>query len=273
MENIIDSTQNQWAENTAVPLCYLSGGVWKRDADYSLKRRNSDMYLLLYTLGGEGWLAYEGQEYTLVPGTVFLIDCRREQSYRTAGAVWEFVYIHFAAPEMRAYVDGLYQRHGAVFHMTDGAALESRMRSVIELFRSYNASAAHLAFGQLAALLGMLYAAAEKKNGARPGELTSAVLTVLEEHYAEKLTLEEIARRTKYSKYYLAHRFKEEMGLPLYEYLTLLRVAKSKLLLQTTDLSVTEIAARTGFAGTSLFIRTFAAYESMTPLQYRKQYL
>lgn len=269
--NIIDSTQNLWGENTAVPLHYVSGGVWKRDASYALRRRNSAMYLLLYTIGGEGRLVYEGQEHRLLPGTVFLIDCRREQIYGTVGAVWEFAYIHFTAPGMQTYVDGLYRSHGAVFQLADGTAVENRMRAVIELFRSHNASAPHLAFGQMAGLLGLLYAAAEKKDGMRLSELTVAVLAVLEEHYAEKLTLDEIARQTKYSKYYLAHCFKEEMKLPLHEYLTLLRIAKSKLFLQSTDMPIAEIARCTGFPGTSNFIRTFSSYESVTPLQYRKK--
>lgn len=271
LENIMDSTQNLWVEDACVPLCYVSGGVWKRDGSYSLKRRNSDMYLLLYTTGGEGRLSYEGEEYALLPGTAFLIDCRREQAYRTAGDLWEFTYVHFTAQGMRDYVETLYRSHGAVFHITDGDVMENRMRTVIGLFRSYDASAVHLAFGQLAVLLGMLYAAAEKKNGVRLSGLTVAVLAVLEERYAEKLTLDEIARQTKYSKYYLAHRFKTEMKLPLYEYLTLLRITKSKLLLQSTDMPVSEIAHCTGFTGTSNYIRTFLAYESMTPLQYRKR--
>ncbi len=271
LQNIMESTQNLWVENACVPLCYVSGGVWRRDGSYSLKRRNSDMYLLLYTTGGEGRLSYEGEEHTLLPGTAFLIDCRREQAYSTVGDLWEFAYIHFTAQGMRDYVETLYRSYGAVFHVTDGDVMESRMRTVIELFHSYEASAVHQAFGQLAVLLGMLYTAAEKKNGMRPSELTSAVLAVLEERYAEKLTLDEIARQMKYSKYYLAHRFKTEMKLPLHEYLTLLRITKSKLLLQSTDMPVAEIAHSTGFAGTSNYIRTFFAYESMTPLQYRKR--
>ena len=61
------------------------------------------------------------------------------------------------------------------------------------------------------------------------------------------------------------------MKLPLHEYLTLLRIAKSKLLLQSTDMPVAEIAHCTGFTGTSNFIRTFSSYESVTPRQYRKR--
>ena len=255
------------------PLHYLSGGVWKQDETYLVKRRNYAAYLLLYTIGGEGLLSYDGEEYRLTAGTAFLIDCRREQMYRTVGRQWEFVFVHFDTEVLGDYVDGLYVKHGAVFHMADGSALESCMREAVSPLMMSGSAAEHRAFGLLAEMLGMLYASAEEADrSVRISSHTVSVIRLIEERYAEKLTLDVIAQQARYSKYYLAHRFKQDMGISVYEYLTLFRIGRSKLLLLNTSLSVAEIAVQTGFAGVSNFIRTFSEYESITPHQYRKQW-
>ena len=125
----------------------------------------------------------------------------------------------------------------------------------------------------LAQLLGMLYKAGEQKNrDSRISESADTVLRIIEKRYPEKLTLDSIARTAGQSKFYLAHRFKAEMGMTIYGYLTLFRISKSKVLLQNTNLPVSAIAEQVGFSGTSNFIRTFSACEAMTPHQYRKQW-
>ncbi len=265
--------ENDWKLQEKAPLHFLSGGVWRMEASYCVKRRNYGSYLLLYTMDGEGLLSYEEEEHRLLRGTVFLIDCNRYQMYRTAGEHWTFAYVHFTADALRPYVDALYQKHGAVFHPADAAAVESGIRAALECFHGYHAAAEQRAFGWLAEVLGLLYASAEMESGVRVGEYTREVFRVMEEHYTEKLTLDDIARRIRCSKFYLAHRFREEVGVSVYEYLTLFRLSKSKLLLQNTNLSVAEIAEQTGFSSVSNFIKTFAKYETLTPLQYRRQWM
>jgi len=147
------------------------------------------------------------------------------------------------------------------------------MRAVISLCQVYNTAARHQAFGLLAQLLGMLYVAAEQPNNSKQiSDYTNSALRIIENQYAKKLTLDRIAREAGCSKYYLSHQFKADMGISIYGYLTFVRIRKSKLLLQSTNLSVADIAEQVGFVGVSNFIRTFSAQESMTPHQYRKQW-
>ena len=269
----IEENKKSEEQKSIVPLRFVSGGIWRKGKEYFLERRNYNHYLLLYTMGGEGYLSYDGLEYQLLPGTAFLIDCSKFQSYRTAGEVWEFAFVHFDTECMIEYVEELYHPGGVVFEIADGKQMESRMREVITLFQGYHRAAAHQAFGLLAQLLGMLYAASEHSNTDRQiGEDTGRVIRIIEERYPEKLTLDSLARETGHSKYYLAHQFKADMGIAVYGYLTLYRISKSKLLLQNTNLSVAEIAEQVGFTGVSNFIRTFSEYEGITPHQYRKQW-
>lgn len=255
------------------PFMSISGDSWIMDKKYRVERRNFDCYLLLYTTSGEGYLFYEEKEYRLLPGTAFLIDCNQFHIYQTVAEQWGFVFIHFKTDCLRDYVDELYNRYGAVFSLPAGNLMERRMRPVISLCQMNNTASGGQTFGLMAQILSMLYVAAEQENDTRQiSDHTDRARQIIEKQYAEKLTLDRIARDAGCSKYYLSHQFKADIGITIYGYLTYVRIHKSKILLQSTNLSVADIAEKVGFPGVSNFIRTFSAQESMTPHQYRKQW-
>lgn len=64
--------------------------------------------------------------------------------------------------------------------------------------------------------------------------------------------------------------FKNLMHTSPLEYLTLLRVERSKELLAGTELSIKEIAVQVGYYDASSFIRRFKQMTGVTPLQYRR---
>lgn len=85
----------------------------------------------------------------------------------------------------------------------------------------------------------------------------------------EFLTIDELANRIGYSKKYIYKKFREETGMTINEYSTLLKIDKAKALLVDTDYSVGEIAHVLGYKSRSYFIRLFKSLAGMTPLQYR----
>jgi len=273
MEIVVSQVKNNFMEGRDVPIVFCTGGVFQMDESYCIERQNYNCYLLLYTTEGEGRLSYKDKEYCLLPGTAFLIDCTVFHRYWTAEKKWNFCWIHFRTECLQEYVDALYEQYGAIFYISDGTVMEGYIRSAIALFQGYDPTAPYRAFGRIAELLGMLYAVACKEDRRRQiSEDTKEVLQLIEERYSEKITLDSIAREIGRSKYYLAHQFKQDIGIAIYAHLTLFRISKGKVLLQNTNLSVADIAEQIGFASVSNFIRTFAEYETMTPHQYRKQW-
>lgn len=69
---------------------------------------------------------------------------------------------------------------------------------------------------------------------------------------------------------YLSKIFRNSTGETLAGFLASLRVEKAKALLETTDLSISEIYTQSGFANEKTFSRTFSKYESLPPGKYRK---
>ena len=93
----------------------------------------------------------------------------------------------------------------------------------------------------------------------------------IDANYSKNITLDGLAEITHINKFYLAHSFTECMGQSPINYLTEKRLAASKELLTSSNLSVAQIASSTGFSSQSYFSQIFKKKVGMTPQQYRKR--
>ena len=89
-------------------------------------------------------------------------------------------------------------------------------------------------------------------------------------HYAETLTLGDIAAKFYVSGFYLSHRFRAVTGATLSDYIRDTRIRNVQALLASTTVPVTEAAMRCGFTSFSQFNRSFRASVGMSPSQYRR---
>lgn len=87
-----------------------------------------------------------------------------------------------------------------------------------------------------------------------------------------KLTAVDIARAVRLSPSRLRELFKDQTGTSLARYQRELRLERTKHLLETTFLSIKEIAASVGIDGISHFVRDFKKAHAMTPSQYAERH-
>lgn len=90
-------------------------------------------------------------------------------------------------------------------------------------------------------------------------------------NFQSEITLDLLAKIGNINKYYLAHRFKEDVGMSPIEYLIKVRIGQAKTLLETTDFTIAIISESSGFSSQSLFAQTFRRLYDVTPSQYRKK--
>ena len=84
-------------------------------------------------------------------------------------------------------------------------------------------------------------------------------------------TLDKMAENVGMSRAAFAKQFKELVGHPMFEYLTMLRIQRAKELLQETKLPLYEVAARVGYKSDLAFSKTFKKQTGTTPTRFRKQ--
>eukprot|EP00831_Metopus_contortus_P001045 TRINITY_DN10378_c0_g1_i2.p1 TRINITY_DN10378_c0_g1~~TRINITY_DN10378_c0_g1_i2.p1 ORF type:complete len:215 (+),score=36.48 TRINITY_DN10378_c0_g1_i2:161-805(+) len=94
----------------------------------------------------------------------------------------------------------------------------------------------------------------------------------MEKHFAKPLTLSVLAREARMSQSYFCRKFKAITALTPWECLTQLRLEKTKELLLSTDLSIEEIAQKTGLCDGSYLTKTFKKQERTTPQQFRSRW-
>ena len=93
---------------------------------------------------------------------------------------------------------------------------------------------------------------------------------MIKEYYHQGITLEEIARKLSVSEEYLSAQIKRETGKNFTEIMRALRVGKIKSLLLLTDMSMSRIAAETGFSNAKYMGRVFRSEMGVSPSEYRK---
>lgn len=91
----------------------------------------------------------------------------------------------------------------------------------------------------------------------------------IELHLEEPLTLMVLSKEMGYTEYYLSRRFKQEMRVNVNEYVRFARIERAKALLEASELSVAEIAARLQFCSSSHFSQVFQQVAGCTPRQWR----
>lgn len=94
----------------------------------------------------------------------------------------------------------------------------------------------------------------------------------IEIHLEDPLTLAILAQAIGYSESHLSRSFKSEMGLGVSQYIRTARIEKAKTLLETSDISVAEIATLLHFASSSHFSGHFREQVGLLPQEYRKKH-
>lgn len=94
----------------------------------------------------------------------------------------------------------------------------------------------------------------------------------MDNHFEEELELKKLAERVGYTDYYLARKFKAEMGISINAYIRRERVRYSEQLLTSTKLTIEEIGERLHFCSRSYFAKAFREETGMTPGEYRARY-
>ena len=105
----------------------------------------------------------------------------------------------------------------------------------------------------------------------RAGEKLKLALAYIQEHYAEPITVKQLADICGFSQVHFMNIFKATIGSTCIEYLIQYRLARAAMDLQETDRSVMQIALDNGFQNISYFNRAFKQQYAMTPSAFRRR--
>jgi AraC-like DNA-binding protein len=257
------------AEEAQPFYCSEVGDFYARGS-FATARSDKNSHIVFYTLGGAGVVRQGGQTVTLERGQALLMDCRTPQSYGTAPGHnhWYHLWCHVDG----AGVSVLGEALGLPRLVPVTLPLSAVRGSFDLLFERVgvesveNAARVGLA---VHAILAEMVAAAQQASRADDDPVSLACAYV-ERHYAEDVSLEQLAGVAAVSPSYLIRLFKRKMGTTPHDYLLRYRISRAKELLAETRLTSAVIAERVGFHSESNFSYRFSRMVGQSPRAYRQ---
>lgn len=101
------------------------------------------------------------------------------------------------------------------------------------------------------------------------GYVESAI-RFMQNHYRDRLSLEDVSRKANVSSNYFCRVFKEHTGTSPMDYLTRVRIEASKILMLRKGINVSDAAHQVGFSSIHDFSRVFKKAEQMPPREWKR---
>lgn len=245
---------------------------------HTSSRDGLQSYLFFVVLEGAGNITYRGKNHCLKKGDCVFIDCKNAYSHSSSEKLWSLAWIHFYGPTMNAIYDKYIERGGTpVFTSEDYSKYFELVQSVLCTASSDSYVRDVKIAEKLTQLISMLMEDAwnpahDMIHTGRKRLSVYEIKDYIDKHYAEKLSLEELANGFYMNKQYLSKIFKEQFGITVNGYVGQVRISKAKSLLRFTEMSVEEIGASVGISDSNYFARTFKKIEGVTPSEYRRSW-
>ncbi|MBS4208412.1 response regulator transcription factor [Bacillus sp. FJAT-50079] len=110
----------------------------------------------------------------------------------------------------------------------------------------------------------------EKKENDPLQSNIQKLLNYIDTHYAEPLTLTDLANHFHFNPTYLSTYFSANYRIGLNEYINEIRITKAKELLEKQNISISKISGMVGYSDHSYFCKVFKKRAGMSPSNYRK---
>ncbi len=243
---------------------------------HTSSRSNLASFLCFAVREGEGELVYEEEHFRLKVGDCVFLNCEKAYSHSTGEHLWALSWCHFYSQLMPEIYEKYRERGGRpVFRPQNPEKFVNVLQELYNLAKSADYIRDMRINEELNRLLTLLMEESwHPENGEISGKKKEiiAVREYLNEHFSEKISLDELAALFFINKFYLTKIFKETQGITISGYILEKRITRAKQLLRFSDRTIEEIGGMVGMPEPDYFSRTFKKVEGISPREYRKQW-
>ena len=250
-------------------FCTEAGTFYARER-FVTERSYKDAYLVFYTLGGAGIIEQGGQSVTLGQNQALLMDCRAPQRYAIDPVRhhWYHLWAHVngAGADAISQAMELPKLQPVSLPLADVKPIFETIFENMKKEGSIESLTTSLAVDKLLTSIAL---APDSRGSFVEFDAVSVARRYMEEHYAEDLHVDDVAREAAISTSQLIRLFKRQLGTTPHSYLLRYRITQAKELLAETTLPVATIARQVGFASESNFSYRFGEMCGQSPSAYR----
>jgi AraC-like DNA-binding protein len=220
----------------------------------------------LHLHGYAGRMVLDGEELELQPGDLTLTPAGAPSAYDlpAPGRHW-CVHFHPAPAGEAAISLPIHLRLGAA------AAFAAERLSAISRLHARAGDALAQASAAVAFQDLLLWCAARAREvDPSADEVADRVGAILDARFAEPLNAARLAREVGRSQHYVARAFRRRFGMTAPRYALVRRMAHARLLLETTDVPIGEVARRVGVDDAHYFNKLVRRFLGRSPTEVRR---
>ena len=245
-----------------------------------------DYFELYLHLHGGQFMGVDNQLYTLLPNHLFILPPFYMHGLRCTYEMhnYERAYLNLSPQilsqlgcgqiDLASFIRSHASRGRYTYRLSDKDAdlfvsqIQARSGSVSDpVSRFQDCSQMMTVLNLICRILGET---APVESDSLSNSIIQDVLSYINLHYTEQLSVSELASMFNVSSSYLAHEFSAFTNRSIYNYILYRRVMLSRQQMMGSD-SLNTIAYQCGFSDYSNFLRSFTKIVGMSPSQYRKQ--
>lgn len=230
--------------------------------------------VFIHCARGSGWCEASGRLHAVRRGDLLIIPPGATNAWRArASDPWTIHWASGTGALLAEYLQTLNcGDRPIVVHVGDDSEI---VRLFHEILLSLQHGAALLDLLRASHALAHLLVVLIEKNhetSAPNSDTTEKIgeaIIYMSEHLDESVAISALARLASLSPRYFSSLFKQQTGCAPREYLHLLRIHRACQLLNSTELSIKQIASQVGYQDPLHFSRQFRAFQGLSPTQYR----
>jgi AraC-like DNA-binding protein len=233
--------------------------------EWRLRTHTVDDYDLTYVVKGNARYTIDGTVYELAPGDLlYLTEGLEKEAITYPKNLMHCFSINFNSKYPAAKI------LPPLFPVVSNIGLR---QDIIDMFRELTISWTEQQMGYLmktrALLMLILHRLSEIilfNLDSTPGDYRiNKIIHYILIHYAEKITVKNLAGRARLDTDYFGRLFKREMGISVHEYLTQIRVRNAENMLQSGTYKIHEVAEHCGFSDAFHFYKSFKSLRGFPP--------
>lgn len=264
-------------ENDGYVYCYYSS------EGYSLESHLHDCYEFVYITDGHCIYTIEGREYFVSPGDLIFTRPNELHSFSfPEKCTFTRQFIHVYPDYIKAFpeISGIFheKEYAAKNFIPANVVEEYGLDKIFNTLKSYtNESLPEtfiIAYSKVLELMAktieIMRTVDISQHHAIKNKTIYKILRYIDEHFAENITLEDVADELYLSNVYISRVFKQELGLNLKTHINMRRIVMAKNMIAANE-KISSVYTKCGFENYSTFYRSFMRFVGMSPDEFKQR--
>ncbi len=238
-------------------------------------REKLESFLFFIITEGCGTLTYRNTTYSIKAGDCVWLNCLEGYSHESSvSEPWTLKWVHFFGTQANDFYSHYKDLDGpSIFTPASLSPYVELLQAVYQTRLRKDGLSDLTSHNLLTNLITQIFCdTLTGLTGAGTPEKYRNIRNYIEDHYQERISLDQLSELFFISKYHLVREYQRLFGTTILTDLTMKRLSHAKSMLRFSDESIETIAVSCGFQTSSYFIKVFKRFENITPLEYRRKW-